>query len=308
MRQQGTSGKIRYHVLIALMCLCCIGFAIQPVLAAFPSEAAQEKFLKEYGAEIMAKAPKNIKEGTRLEQARYGYTKWCEELSSLSAGVNTNAFTRLIYDDNQLTCSHHALVLQVIFQGMGIDKNEMILLEADSDSWIPTPNSNHGALTVRDNDGKAYVFDPWQMATDQYYDWSRITRLYSGSASSPYNGMPVAQWGDKMTKAGYVRFSGDLEASWQKTAARATERGFNPSGPPPPEAPPEIKTDPCAGCEIRTGYEIIGFDMSYCDNCPNDERKKNANKQPVAVDPCARCAIYIPGENMSGCENCPRVK
>jgi hypothetical protein len=268
-------------------------------MAADPDWPTQEKLLKWYGAYLLTNAPKNIQQGTRLVQARYMYTQWCEVLKDKGGMINCDALSRIYIRDGQFTCSWHAERLQAIFEGWGIDGKEMFYTIADSDSYLPTPNSDHGALTLRDNDGRSYVFDPWKMATDQFYGWPP-TKLYSGAANSPYNGMPVDKWGDLMTKEGYVRFSGDLAETWQPTAVKAVDNHFNP---------PVTIPAGCEGCEIRNGWEILGYDMSHCDNCPNDERKKNAAKPtPVPVDPCARCAIYIPGEDMSGCEKCPRVK
>jgi hypothetical protein len=109
----------------------------------------------------------------------------------------------------------------------------MIQLEADSDSFLPSANANHGALVLRDNNGKAFVFDAWGMAVSNLnaagspVSGNAGSSLYSGAQTSEWNGMSIEDWGSTMNEAGYVRYSADGESTWDQTGYVAATRYFN---------------------------------------------------------------------------------
>jgi hypothetical protein len=69
-------------------------------------------------------------------------------------------------------------------------------------------NSDHGAVLIRDNDGKEYVFDAWAHATMRD-TLSPLDDLYGEGETSPFNGMPKTEWTDQMKEEGYTTFFED---------------------------------------------------------------------------------------------------
>lgn len=189
-------------------------FGTLPVLALTDAQT-----LRNFGAELLANAPAGIRNGTPVEKAKYAMGAYCDALAKADAPVNAswwNRFQNLVRnaDASRWTCGDHANNLEAVFGGMGIKQNE-IMLTADSNSSIPSPNSNHGALGI-EYLGTVYMFDPWQLAVNN-------SGSYSGAAASKWNGMTASAWEAEMLKQGYVQFSDDLK-SWNDKVSKVVSR------------------------------------------------------------------------------------
>lgn len=243
------TGRAGIPVLFILL-LILAGLAIPPAAAdsfsdakvgAIPPSAPQKSnsaIMKEFGATVLANAPANIKTGTNAEKAKYAFTQYCNRLAAANAPVNAGAAGRLQQlvttgDRSRWTCSDHTRNIEGLFAGMGIADRDMVMVMADSNSYLPTPNADHGALVVRDNNGKAYVFDAWAMAVNNLDDIENQggantgTSLYGGADTSAWNGMDIERWGSNMQSSGYSRFSADGGGSWDQTSYVAANNWFN---------------------------------------------------------------------------------
>jgi hypothetical protein len=131
-------------------------------------------------------------------------TRYCDVLQKRSTPVNSGYWNRLQQlmgsgDPGKWTCGHHANSLSAILKGMGVRKTVYCI------AWwsdVPTPNSNHGALAVL-HKGKAFVFDPWQLAVRR--------GGYVGADATMWNGMPSDKWEREMRKQRYWKFGTSLE-------------------------------------------------------------------------------------------------
>jgi len=245
----GLRNVIGIHGVLILL-LILTGLAIHPVAAdsysdakvgAIPPSAPQKtnsEIMKEFGEQVLANAPATIRSGTNAEKAKYAFTQYCNRLAAANTPVNSDLTGRALQlfthgDSSRWSCGDHAQNVQGLFKGMGIPDQDMVMLEADSNSYLPTPNSDHGALVVRDSNGKAYVFDAWSMAVNNLDDIDNPggantgTTLYGGADTSEWNGMDVEQWGTNMQRAGYSRFSTDGGGSWDQTSYVAATNWFN---------------------------------------------------------------------------------
>jgi hypothetical protein len=204
-------------------------------------QKSNQQIMKEFGADVLANAPPDIKTGSNSQKAKYAFTQYCNRLADAKTPVNANLAGRALQlfthgKADRWTCSDHSLNLQGLFEGMGIRDKDMVMIEADSSYPVVCPNSDHGALVVRDNDGKPYVFDAWAMAVENLntdaedngnYEISNGgSFLYSGAERSTWNGMDIDQWGSTMRSAGYSQFSADGGGSWNQTSAGAAATFF----------------------------------------------------------------------------------
>jgi hypothetical protein len=240
---------VRTLALIVVV-LFLTGMIVQPVsadtysdakaLAILPSEPQKTngEIMKEFGTQLMQNAPQEIRSGTNLQKAKYAFTEYSNRLAAANTPVNANYAQRALQlftnaAPTRWTCGDHTQNLEGLFEGAGIKPQDMIQLEADSDSWLPSANSNHGALVIRDNNGKAYVFDAWGMAVSNLNAAGNPvfgnagSSLYSGAQNSEWNGMSIEDWGNTMNEGGYVRYSADGESSWDQTGYVAVTRYFN---------------------------------------------------------------------------------
>jgi hypothetical protein len=247
--------KTRAIFILTLVCLAVV--AISPAMAiakdpwgTMPPPAptpsvhqkSNQEIMKEFGVDVLTNAPAEIKTGSNSQKAKYAFTQYCNKLADAKTPVNANYAGRALQlfthgKADRWTCSDHSLNLQGLFQGMGIRDNDMVMVIADSDSMIPSANSDHGVLVVRDNNGKPYVFDAWAMAVENLntdaaengnYEVSNGgSFLYSGAERSNWNGMDVGDWGNTMTSAGYVRFTADGGGSWNTSSSDAANTWFN---------------------------------------------------------------------------------
>ena len=239
---------VRILLLVAFV-VFLIAMAIPPVSAdaysdakvgAIPPSVPQKtnsEIMKEFGSQLMQNAPQDIRSGTNLQKAKYAFTEYANRLAAANTPVNANYAQRAVQlftngEPTRWTCGDHTQNLQGLFEGAGISQQDMIQMEADSDSYIPSANSNHGALVVRDNNGKAFVFDAWGMAVNNLNNAGNPvmgnagSSLYSGAEKSEWNGMSVEDWGNTMNEAGYSRYSADGESSWDPTGFVAANRYF----------------------------------------------------------------------------------
>jgi hypothetical protein len=193
--------------------------------------------MKEYGAQLMQNAPAEVREGTSLQKAQYAFTAYANRLSEANTPVNANLGQRALHfftsaEPTRWTCGDHTQNIMGLFEGAGISPQNMLQIEADSNSYLPTPNSNHGALAIRDTSGKAYVFDAWGMAVSNLNAAGNPvlgnagSSLYSGAGKSEWNGMSLEDWGTTMNEAGYTRYSADGESTWDQTAFVAVNNYF----------------------------------------------------------------------------------
>jgi len=169
------------------------------------------EIMKNFGAEIMKNAPPEVRSGSPLVQARYGFTQYCNALAKNKTPVNAGFWNRLqslthYGDASRWTCGDHAGLIDNLFRGMGLKQN-VINLTADSNSSLPTPNSDHGSMGI-EYCGRVYLFDAWQLAVNN-------NGQYTGADTSKWNGMESTAWEAEMRKQGYVRFSDD-STHWQK--------------------------------------------------------------------------------------------
>ena len=220
-----TPRNVTCTVWILILLVILAGLVIQPVSAdsysdakvgSIPPSAPQKtnaEIMKEFGAQVLANAPANIKSSTNAEKAKYAFTQVLQPACSCQYPGKFRLGRRALQlfthgDSGRWTCSDHTKNVEGLFEGMGISEKDMVMLEADSNSYLPTPNSNHGALVVRDNNGKSYVFDAWAMAVNNLDDIDNPggantgTTLYGGADTSEWNGMDVERWGNNMQKAG----------------------------------------------------------------------------------------------------------
>lgn len=198
--------------------------------SATPTPSAPQKtsyqVMKEFG-ESLAKDNPDLASKSNREKGQFAFTRYCEALARSGAPVNANLWNRMQNlvrngERGRWTCSDHTLNLQALFKGIGIDSADILNIQADSESLLPTPNSDHGALVLFDDDGKPYIFDAWKLAVDN-------GGTYSGTyspASSKWNGMDAAQWSVEMRTYpnSYTRFTCDSGMTWDLYAADAIER------------------------------------------------------------------------------------
>lgn len=179
-------------------------FAVLLAIPAF-AEKTDAQILKEFGADVLKNAPAAVQNGSPIDKAKYGFTKYCDMLAKNEVGVNSNLWTRLQnlarnWDAAKWSCGDHATNLEAVFRGMGI-KEPMGMISADADSSLPTPNADHGALGIS-HQGKFHFFDAWQLAVNN-------GGKYTGAGASKWNGMDSKAWEAEMKKQGYVRFADD---------------------------------------------------------------------------------------------------
>ncbi len=229
-RDQGRSG---IPASLALACIVLLvvapAAALQPPIYIFQPSAPQksnQEIMKEYGADLLKNNP-NVASMTNREKGQFAYTKYCEALARSGAPVNQNFWNRLQNlvrngERGRFTCSDHTLNLQGLFEGIGIDPQDTQHIKADSDSYLPTPNSDHGALVLFDDDGKPYIFDAWSLAVQNGGTYSGLYK----PATSKWNGMDAEQWSREMRSYpnNYVRFSVDGGTTWDMYAADAIKR------------------------------------------------------------------------------------
>ena len=243
------SGNIERTLTLIVVVLFLIGITVLPVSAdaysdakigAIPPSEPQKtngEIMKEFGTQLMQNAPQEIRDGTNLQKAKYAFTEYSNRLAAANTPVNANYAQRALQlftnaAPTRWTCGDHTQNLEGLFEGAGINPQDMIQLEADSDKWLPDANSNHGALVIRDNNGKAYVFDAWGMAVSNLNAAGNPvmgnagSSLYSGAQNSEWNGMSIEDWGNTMNAAEYIRYSADGESSWDQTAYMAATRYF----------------------------------------------------------------------------------
>jgi hypothetical protein len=98
---------------------------------------------------------------------------------------------------------------EVKHKEMGISSLSIGQIGGEIDTYNPlNVNSGHGAVLIRDNDGKEHVFDAWAQATMQD-TLSSMDDLYGEEETSPFNGMPKNEWIDQMKEEGYTTFFED---------------------------------------------------------------------------------------------------
>lgn len=181
--------------------------------AAADQESDDAKVLSQFGEEIVKNNP-SLASASILEKAKAGFVEYLKKLSASNAGVSNDVWGRIndkLFADERtaFTCSVHTLNLQDIFQGMGINSQSIGQIGGEMDTYNPlNVNSDHGAVLIRDNDGKEYVFDAWAHATMRD-TWSPLDDLYGEGETSLFNGMPKNEWIDQMREEGYTTFFED---------------------------------------------------------------------------------------------------
>ena len=186
--------------------------SLPQILAKLATPKSDAAVLQEFGASLVTNNP-DLKGKSSVEKAKYAYVQYLKVLSKSDAGVSNDVFGRL-HDRftretdtrTEFTCGAHARNLNDIFVCMGIDQKSLGLIQCSITSYNPlNPNTDHGVIVLKEEDGKKYTFDPWAHATDRD-SWSPFDDLYGDGEKSPYNGMDIAVWGDMQTKMGYSDF------------------------------------------------------------------------------------------------------
>lgn len=174
---------------------------------------------------VVRNLPAEVQKGGTLVKARYAFKEYCAWLNGEHQGVNSNIGTQALGlrhgDRFMLQCGWHNDHLKAFMGRLGIAETEMSGLVADAHSSLPTflsPNQEHGALAVKDKDGKVYVFDAWQLAMGNVLLSTGINQgAYAGADASKWNGMDAQAWAAEMRGQGYVRFNDPLmmEANYE---------------------------------------------------------------------------------------------
>jgi hypothetical protein len=279
MRQRGTLGKIRYQVLIALVCICFTGLAVQPVFAEDSSTISSAMF--NFG-DALAKMHPELAKMTNLEKAKLAFSEYCRCLDETKQGINVNYWDRMLETGNKIqpdrwTCGDHRDKLKILFAAVGVTKSiDIISDDIDGSHGL---NSQHTTIAVVDDNGEVYTFDPWMMAkTNMEEDQGRYTGYpYRWASGSRFNGMPIddySRWMSAPLGENYKQFSTDTDNPRKYfTTVREAVNAIPVNVPVTTQQTTAIGRT-CSGCDIRTAYEVMGEDMSHCDACPNDERKK----------------------------------
>ncbi len=171
--------------------------------------------LKAHGDYLVTTAPAEVKNGSQLVKAKYIFKEYCIFLNGQRQGVNSFGHTQLLNarngDRSMLQCGWHTEKLKILMGRMGIRSEDMSGIVADAHSSLPyllSPNQEHGALALRDKDGKVYVFDAWQLAVNNVIVSTGINLgAYSGAENSKWNGMEAQLWDKEMRSQGYLRFN-----------------------------------------------------------------------------------------------------
>ena len=211
------------HAVTALLTVVLLAAPPPPPAKPSPAPKSDAQLLKEFGTALLDSAPAAVKNGTPIDKAQYGFSRYCDMLAQGNVPVNSslwNRFQNLVRngDATKWTCGDHANNLEALFTGLGI-KEQMPMISADGASSLPTPNSDHGALAVSWG-GKAYFFDAWQLAVQ--------TGSYKGADQSKWNGMEASAWEAEMKKQGYVRFSDDA-TNWREGIAEPLAKYLKPA-------------------------------------------------------------------------------
>jgi hypothetical protein len=195
----------------------CFGLLawISPAGYAQTLKQTLDKHLSKLGARLAEEQLYETHSKTPLERARYAYIEYCRTLKACRAGVNASYASRLSNrwkngDQNLLTCGWHNDNLKLLFAKSGIDPKDIVGIVADDKAFIKTINSEHGALAIKNSDGKVYFFDPWQMAVKDGSS-SGDKSLYDSAETSRWNGMEATAWETEMKAQGYVQFSDSLQ-------------------------------------------------------------------------------------------------
>lgn len=200
-----------YRLLPMVIALALFFIIAEP--AASDQESDDAKVLRQFGEEIVKNNP-SLASASNLEKAKAGFVEYLKKLSASKAGVSNDVWGRIndkLFADERtaFTCSVHTLNLQDIFKGMGINSQSIGQIGGEMDTYNPlNVNSDHGAVLIRDNDGKEYVFDAWAHATMRD-TLSPLDDLYGEGETSPFNGMPKKEWTDLMRDQGYTTFFED---------------------------------------------------------------------------------------------------
>lgn len=207
MKNQKVYRLLPMVLILAFFFICITG------PAAADQESDDAKVLRQFGEEIVKNNP-SLASASNLEKAKAGFVEYLKKLSASNAGVSNDVWGRIndkLFADERtaFTCSVHTLNLQDIFKGMGINSESIGQIGGEMDTYNPlNVNSDHGAVLIRDNDGKEYVFDAWAHATMRD-TMSPLDDLYGEGETSPFNGMPKSEWTDQMRAEGYTTFFED---------------------------------------------------------------------------------------------------
>jgi hypothetical protein len=193
-----------------------------------------EAKLKEHGRVIVAKAPEDVRNGSPLEKAKYVFNEYCKYLNQQGCGFNRNLLNQAEYNSMgniyMCQCGWHNDRLKELMVSMGIKPEDMSGVVADANSSLPvfiSPNQEHGALAVRDKDGKVYIFDVWELANDNVIVSTGLNDYpYADPEISKWNGLEADLWQTEMLNRNYVRFNDPqmLEANYTKDLKRVIDR------------------------------------------------------------------------------------
>ena len=145
---------------------------------------SDEQVLRDFGTSLLKTAPEKVRNGTTIDKAQYAFREYCKKLNEGMVPVNASyqgralqLFAdvlrtpgrildgeRIIPEASAWTCGDHSQKLEALFQGMGIDPNEIVEMQTGGHWYDLTSARDHGALLVRGEDGKLYIFDAWYLA------------------------------------------------------------------------------------------------------------------------------------------------
>lgn len=157
----------------------------------------------QFGKQLQAKLPKEVKAASTLRQAHHVAEHVAGKLWVLGIAPNFDQAgrdhaQRRFHDSSLGTCGHTAQCLQQTWSGAGVPAKTMktlVVLKRGRDGQIPQElNADHAAMVYLDPNGPI-VFDLWADG--------RAQKTFANFPTSIWKGMPVAEWARRMTQEGY---------------------------------------------------------------------------------------------------------
>lgn len=196
---------------------------------------SEREMMHMWGQSIAKTMPASVKKAGRLKQLQFAFRRYCDALDKRGV-TNNDSYAKRAYNlfkegsRTKWTCGDHSELLDSLFSGMGISSKDLVYVKADSESLLPSANSDHGALGVI-IDGKLYVFDAWQVARP-----NGSFNLDKNIQGPIWNGGEALKWELQMLAQGYKSFAINAGAGFKHVAdaLSAYRQSLLPQKPAPP--------------------------------------------------------------------------
>jgi len=186
-------------------------FKMAPDVKADPNLAPieTEKGWADFGAHVLSKAPDSVKNGSKLDQAKYIAAMVGEQLTEQGVMPNYSIETRFTTGlSSSGTCGHTSLAIEKALKGAGFTHTSTVYGQKDwTAGSIVDVNFVH-TTTATVIDGTVYTFDIWKYAKDNS---SGPSKNFKDFIYSQYNGMPVEGWGKWTASEGYTKYGAHKE-------------------------------------------------------------------------------------------------